>query len=182
MKRNLAFTAIAVFSLALLAGCAKDADSVGSTSDAPGSSDGVSEDVVGGISDSDEAVGFNIDESSEADGDQAVDPLSQRTVYFNYDESIVSEEAQIIIQAHAEVLLENSDANLTIFGHADERGTREYNLALGDQRAAAVSSFFQEYGVDALRISVFSFGEERPAAMGADESAWRLNRRVEFDY
>lgn len=185
MKQNLIFIGIAIFSLALLGGCAKDVESVDiTTTDSPDSSDGVSGDEVSGVSETGDAVQFEIDsdDSSGTDNNQAVDPLSQRTIYFGYDESVVSEEAQTIIRAHAEVLLENPDANLEISGHADERGTREYNLALGDQRAVAVSSFFQEFGVDISRISVTSYGEERPAAIGSDESAWSLNRRVEFDY
>ncbi len=185
MKRNLIFIGIAIFSLVLLGSCAKDVDTVDiNATDSPGSSDGASSDEVSGVSETGDAVQFNIegDDSSGSDGTQAVDPLSQRTIYFGYDESVVSEEAQTIIRAHAEVLLENPDATLEIAGHADERGTREYNLALGDQRAVAVSSFFQEFGVDISRISVTSFGEEQPAVIGSDESAWSLNRRVEFDY
>lgn len=185
MKRNLLFIGIATFSLILLAGCAKDVETVDiTTTDSSGSSDGVSGDEVSGVSGTGDAVQFDIDgDHSTGTGDtEVVDPLSQRTVYFGYDESVVSDDAQIIIRAHAEVLVENPDANLEIAGHADERGTREYNLALGDQRAVAVSSFFQEYGVDVSRISVISYGEEVPAVMGSDESAWSLNRRVEFDY
>ncbi len=185
MKRNLIFIGITIFSLVLLAGCAKDVETVDiTTTDSLDPSDGASGDEVSGVSETDDAVQFNIDgdDASGTGASQAVDPLSQRTIYFGYDESVVSEEAQTIIRAHAEVLLENPDANLEIAGHADERGTRDYNLALGDQRAAAVSSFFQEFGVDVSRISATSYGEENPAAIGSDESAWSLNRRVEFDY
>ena len=185
MIRSLFFIGITIFSLVLLAGCAKDVESVDITTvDSPESSEGVSGDEVSGVSGTGDAVQFGIDgDDTTGTGDtQAVDPLSQRTVYFGYDESIVSDEAQTIIRAHAEVLIENPDAKLEIFGHADERGTREYNLALGDQRAVAVSSFFQEFGVDVSRISATSYGEELPAVIGSDESAWSLNRRVEFDY
>ena len=182
MIRNLFIIGVTIYSLVLLAGCAKDVESVDiTTTESP---EGISSDEVSGVSGTGDAVQFDIDSDDSAiTGDtQAVDPLSQRTVYFGYDESIVSDEAQTIIRAHAEVLLDNPDANLEIFGHADERGTREYNLALGDQRAVAVSSFFQEFGVDVSRISATSYGEELPAVIGSDESAWSLNRRVEFDY
>ena len=184
MKRSLYFVGITLISVLLAAGCAKEGTMEGPGTDAPASGSG---DEVSGISDSGESIGFQIDESSSESGDSqsgsgGVDPLSQRTVYFEYDEAIVSDEAQTIIRAHADVLLENPDANLQISGHADERGTREYNLALGDLRAQAVSVYFQNYGVDVARISVISYGEENPASIGADEDSWRLNRRADFDY
>ena len=185
MKRNLYFTGTALISLVLLAGCAKEMETTEVTSvDAPGS---VSGDEVTGVSGTGDTVQFNIDDGTSGSGGTQsgtgdVDPLSVRTVYFGYDEAIINDEAQAIIRAHAEVLVENPDATVLISGHADERGTREYNLALGDQRAEAVSSYFQEFGVDVSRISVVSFGEESPAAMGSNESAWSLNRRAEFDY
>ena len=185
MKRILFFAGTALISLVLLAGCQKEMTSTDTTTTAePGASD-----QVAGIDGTDGGVGFDIADGdssaadgSQATGDEVVDPLSLRVIYFGYDESVVNEEAQMIIRAHAEVLAVNPDVNLQISGHADERGTREYNLALGDQRAEAVSSYFQQYGVDASRISVVSYGEEIPAVMGSDEDAWGKNRRAEFDY
>ncbi len=121
------------------------------------------------------------DQADEVDS-LAMDPLSQRLVYFGFDESIVTEEAQVIIRAHAQLLAQHPEVTLHLAGHADERGTREYNLALGEQRAVAVSAFFQEFGVDATRITTVSFGEELPAVTGADEESWALNRRVEITH
>ncbi len=110
------------------------------------------------------------------------DPLSKRVVYFEYDSSNVDDESRRVIEAHAASLLNNSLANIVLEGHADERGTREYNLALGEQRAKAVSRLFQAYGVTGDRIQTVSYGEERPAALGNEESSWALNRRVEILY
>jgi len=87
-----------------------------------------------------------------------------------------------LIRAPAELIAANPDVDLHLAGHADERGTREYNLALGDQRAQAVSAFFQEFGVDASRITTVSFGEEMTAVAMSDEDAWALNRRVEMTH
>ncbi len=110
------------------------------------------------------------------------DPLSKRVVYFEYDSSLMTPEAQVIAEAHANYLLSNPGVSLVLEGHADERGTREYNLALGEDRAKSVSQFMQAVGVQSSRIRTISYGEERPVALGHDESAWSLNRRVEILY
>lgn len=168
--------AVAIFSLIFLAGCMKAADSSKEAmSDTPSadSSDTVTSEEESVL------VEMGLDESAE---EAAMSALEQSTVYFDYDESIVSEQAQEVIRAHAGALAENPDVALHLAGHADERGTREYNLALGEQRAHAVSAFFQEFGIDASRITTVSFGEEMPAVAGSDEESWALNRRVEFSH
>ena len=127
----------------------------------------------------------NISESdslSSGDADNEENLLLVKTVYFEYDESRVSEDARRVIRAHAVVLSRRPDIGVYIEGHADERGTHEYNLALGDQRGEAVSRHFQEYGIDKSRITVVSFGEEIPRALGSDEDFWSLNRRAEIIY
>ena len=86
------------------------------------------------------------------------------------------------IEAHARYLSEHSGAQITLEGHADERGSREYNVALGERRAVAVRQLMTLLGANASQIRTVSYGEERPAAAGHDESAWRLNRRVEIVY
>ena len=83
-----------------------------------------------------------------------------------------------VIEAHSQFLIENSGINVVLEGHADERGTREYNLALGEARADAVAEIMIAFGVAPGRIQTISYGEERPEALGSDESAWQLNRRV----
>ncbi len=110
------------------------------------------------------------------------DLLAQRRVHFAFDSSTIDEEARAIIQAHAEYLAANPQIKLKLEGHCDERGTREYNLALGERRAQSVEKLMRVLGVDGKRITTTSYGEEKPLAPEHDESAWRLNRRVEIMY
>ncbi len=108
--------------------------------------------------------------------------LSRRTVYFDFDSSEISGEAQQIIEAHARYLAANPGATVTLEGHADERGTREYNLALGERRGESVRRLMTLIGASSPQLGVVSYGKERPAVEGHDESAWRFNRRVEIVY
>lgn len=115
--------------------------------------------------------------------DSGDDPLlAERVVYFDYDSSLLRAEADAVVRAHARNMLQNPAGRLILEGHADERGTREYNLALGEDRAKSVADLLQAMGVDGARIQTISYGEERPVALGHDESAWGLNRRVELLY
>lgn len=109
-------------------------------------------------------------------------PLAQRVIYFEFDQSTVKSEYLPVVEAHAGYLRENPNVTLTLEGHADERGTREYNIALGDRRANAVSQMMLFQGVAARQVQVVSFGEERPAVFGQDEASWGLNRRVVLVY
>lgn len=109
-------------------------------------------------------------------------PLSKRVVYFDFDSSEVKGDDREVIMAHAQYLLSNPNEKVVLEGHADERGTREYNIALGERRAKAVSQLMVLQGVAQSQIDVVSFGEERPVALGHDESAWSVNRRVEILY
>lgn len=104
-----------------------------------------------------------------------------RVVYFAYDSSSVTNEGRAVIQTHVRQLKANPTTQVLLEGHADERGTREYNLALGESRANAVALLM---GLDLGpgRIQTISYGEERPVARGSSESDWRLNRRVEIRY
>lgn len=108
--------------------------------------------------------------------------LSQRIVYFDFDSSTVREDALPIIKAHADYLAINAGVGVTLEGHADERGTREYNIALGERRADAVRRLLIANGVASNQIRTISYGEERPAMLGHNESAWSANRRVELMY
>ena len=110
------------------------------------------------------------------------DPLSKRVVYFEYDSIVLTTEATRIVEVHAEYLENNRDMALVLEGHADERGTREYNLALGESRAKAVAEVFLGLGVSEDAIRIISYGEERPVDLGQSEDAWSLNRRVEILY
>ena len=108
--------------------------------------------------------------------------LSKRVIYFDFDKSNVRPEYRGIVSAHAAYTAANSSARVTLEGHADERGTREYNLALGERRAQSVADVFMALGVSAANIENVSYGEENPVADSHDDSAWRLNRRVEIRY
>jgi len=110
------------------------------------------------------------------------DPLSKRVVYFEFDSIMLTPEGTRIVEAHAEYLENNRDMALVLEGHADERGTREYNLALGESRAKAVAEVFLGLGVSEDAIRIISYGEERPVDLGESEDAWSLNRRVEILY
>ncbi len=99
--------------------------------------------------------------------------------YFEFDQSILSSEARAALTVHAE-MLRSSPKSVRLEGHADERGSREYNMALGERRANAVRDFLVLQGVDASYIETVSYGEERPAELGSYESAWTRNRRVEM--
>jgi len=101
-------------------------------------------------------------------------------VYFDYDSDVVSEEGRQVLKYYAEKLLAQPDIHVRLEGHTDERGSPEYNLALGERRANAVKEVLVLYGVDTARIEVISYGEARPAVQGHDESAWAKNRRVEL--
>ena len=110
-----------------------------------------------------------------------VDPLAgvDTVFYFDFDKSLLSSEARSALILHAEQLQINP-RKIRLEGHGDERGTREYNLALGERRADSVRGFLIQQGVDAANIEVISYGEERPADLGSTESAWSKNRRVEL--
>ncbi len=98
-------------------------------------------------------------------------------VFFGYDRYDISPEAQTILQQQAEWMKRYPNVRLSIEGHCDERGTREYNLALGERRANSVKNYLTSMGVDVSRISTVSYGKERPAVMGATPEAWAQNRR-----
>lgn len=101
-------------------------------------------------------------------------------VYFEYDSSHVSEEDQAVVEEVARYLENNPDQGVIIEGHCDERGSREYNMALGERRALAVRAYLVGLGIAPSRIQTKSMGEEDPVAMGHDEESWQQNRRAEF--
>ena len=109
-------------------------------------------------------------------------PLSKQTVYFMLDSSQVQQDFVPIIAAHAHYLQGNPGQRMVLEGHGDERGSREYNIALGEQRAKSVANMMKAQGVSESQLDVVSYGEEKPAAFGHDESSWELNRRVELVY
>ncbi len=114
--------------------------------------------------------------------DDPSSPLSNQVIYFEFDKSEIKPEYREIVEAHARYLASNPNATITLEGHADERGTREYNIALGDRRADAVQRLMSVLGVSGQQVRTVSYGEERPAANGHGENAWSKNRRVEIIY
>lgn len=108
--------------------------------------------------------------------------LSKRSVYFDYDSNLVKDEFKPIVAAHARYLQQNGAAKMKIEGNADERGSREYNLALGQRRAEAVRQMMQLLGAQAGQIETVSFGEEKPRCTDHDEKCWWQNRRGDIVY
>ena len=108
--------------------------------------------------------------------------LNTRTIYFDYDSSQIKPEFDAVVEAHANYLAAHPTVTVTLEGNTDERGSREYNLALGERRAKAVKQQMTLLGANGDQIHVTSYGEERPAVQGHDESAWSKNRRVEIVY
>lgn len=103
-------------------------------------------------------------------------------IYFEFDSSAIDADNRLIVEQHAAYLTANPALKVSLQGNTDERGTREYNLALGERRASSVERMLRVLGVSSDRITTISYGEEQPVAMGHNESAWRLNRRVEIIY
>ncbi|MBX2834830.1 MAG: peptidoglycan-associated lipoprotein Pal [Micavibrio sp.] len=133
--------------------------------------DGTSEDALGDIYQ--DGMGGNAAPGTQAD---LVVNVGDR-VFFGYDSYDISSEARSTLDRQANWLKQYSNVSITLEGHADERGTREYNLALGERRANAVRNYLVASGVDASRINVVSYGKERPAVPGANDTAWAQNRR-----
>ncbi|HZZ92984.1 MAG TPA: peptidoglycan-associated lipoprotein Pal [Usitatibacter sp.] len=109
-------------------------------------------------------------------------PLSKRSVYFDFDSNEVKDEYRGLLQAHARYIADHRDARVRIEGNTDERGSREYNLALGQRRAEAVKRVMTVLGADGNRIETISYGEEKPKSQGHDEAAWAENRRADIRY
>jgi peptidoglycan-associated lipoprotein len=130
---------------------------------------------------SDSEIGRSVDASGNPINPQTGVALT-RVFYFDYDKAVLQPESLAILEQHAAFLKASPDRRVTIDGFTDERGTREYNLALGERRADAVATFLVSQGVRRSQIDVVSYGEERPADPGHSESAWAKNRRAELVY
>lgn len=109
-------------------------------------------------------------------------PLARRSVYFQYDSFVVQPEFQPVVETHARFLTTNKNRRVVIEGNTDERGSREYNLALGQKRADAVRRALATLGVEDAQMESISFGEEKPRALGSDETSMAENRRVDLNY
>jgi peptidoglycan-associated lipoprotein len=130
-----------------------------------------------------EARGLGVDRDLRADPlDDPQSVLAGRLVYFDFDRDTVRSEFVPMLEAHARYLSQNPGARLRLEGHADERGTREYNLALGERRAQAVRRIMTLNGARDAQLDVISYGEEMPVAFTQTEESWARNRRVELVY
>lgn len=109
-------------------------------------------------------------------------PLSKRSVFFDYDSFEIRQEFRAVVEAHAKYLNTNKTKRVLISGNTDERGSREYNLALGQKRAEAVRRALNSLGVSEAQIEAVSYGEEKPRAAGTDENSWSENRRADLEY
>jgi peptidoglycan-associated lipoprotein len=122
--------------------------------------------------------------SPDAEEQPQVEPVPKLhlgPVYFAYDEALLSDEARAELQRAGYLLGSHPELRVLLTGHTDERGTVEYNLALGDQRARVCRDYLSRLGIDGERIRTLTYGEARPAASGSDDTAWSKNRRVEFE-
>ncbi|WP_286238983.1 peptidoglycan-associated lipoprotein Pal [Neptuniibacter halophilus] len=124
-----------------------------------------------------------VSQGTGVSGSSMSDVANLQTVfYFDFDKSVVRAAGFEDLEKHAAYLAANPSAQVVLEGHADERGTREYNIALGERRAKAVERFMQVNGASASQIETVSFGEEKPAILGHSEASWSQNRRVELKY
>ena len=166
--------AVSLLSLAIV-GCAS---SGGTTDEAATTDTSVEERQTQAVPDSQ-----GLDVVTEEQAAMAANPLLDQTVvYFGYDRSEIRPEFKDILNAHAQYLVANPQARVSLEGHCDERGTVEYNLALGERRANTVKRYLVVQGVNPNQLESVSFGEERPAVVGSDDSAWSKNRRTEINY
>ncbi len=135
-----------------------------------------------GVADQLEGRGMVRDDAARGKALDEGSLLSRTTIYFGYDSSEIAPEFRELLRAHGKYLASHPEIRITIEGHTDERGSREYNLALGERRAYAVRQLLMLQGVAPNQLEVISYGEERPVAYEHDESAWRLNRRAVLRY
>lgn len=180
MKRIVAF-ALIVMVLGVLPGCASTGDATTSPEVAGDKARGKS--VAGGSAETGRYGGRNaLGRGGSGDPSDTSGPMSQRVIYFAYDSFDVLPEYVSVVSAHAGYLASHTGRTVTLEGHADERGSSEYNVALGEQRARAVAKLMVLQGVADEQIQIVSYGEEKPASAGHDDAAWQQNRRVEIHY
>ena len=180
MLRHLAYALMVVLAVA---GCASDEETkteTGATGATTVPGTGTGSGIQGGPVSGRPGTGGTVSGSTAAVVNQAEQQLNQSgdTVFFGYDRFDLDEKAQRTLDAQAAVLLRFPQVNVTIEGHCDERGTREYNLALGERRANAAKEYLAALGVSPARMRTISYGEERPLVLGSNEAAWAKNRRA----
>ncbi len=180
MKRTISI-ALLLAGAALLSGCPKKHNVIEppvAGTQVPGSSNGTDSASTSGR-------GLNGDASNQGAngmGDYTTGPLAKKVIYFDFDKSEIKPEFADLITAHAHNLTAHPNLKIKLEGNTDQRGTREYNIGLGERRAQAVRRAMMLQGVAESQLTTVSFGAERPSAEGDDEAAWSQNRRVELVY
>ncbi|NLW81355.1 MAG: peptidoglycan-associated lipoprotein Pal [Desulfovibrionales bacterium] len=165
---------VLVFCLAMAGGCSKKVSSTPAGATAAGSGSGAYG-SQGGLT----AEQLEAQRLAELQR-QAIEKIGADKIYFAFDSNELSQESRAVLTEKAELLKANAGLVLLIEGHCDERGTNEYNMALGERRARAAYDFLVLMGIDSSKLSIISYGEEYPAVQGSNEAAWSKNRRDEF--
>ena len=153
----------------------------GDAADSAGANGGGGAGGAGGASTTGIGADGSLDVTRQVPG-EGEGPLSRLVIYFEFDRSEIRSDFNDMLSAHGAFLSENGNQQVRLEGHADERGSREYNIGLGEQRAQAVRRVLMLQGASAGQVGTVSYGEERPAALGSDENSYSLNRRVELVY
>ncbi len=171
----------AILTIAALAGCASEGGEK-TNSAAQTAPKAPAENTTRGLDSSSQGSGTPVAPSTNGAGSEAAlaAAMKNNTVYFAFDSSEINPEGLTVVEAFGKYLAANSGAKLRLEGHTDERGSREYNVGLGERRAVAVQSALVARGASPGQLSVISYGEERPADPGHTEEAWAKNRRVEI--
>ncbi|KUJ72943.1 hypothetical protein AVO41_04000 [Thiomicrospira sp. WB1] len=141
----------------------------------------VAEESATELAEEDLTQGESLNKGELTPFEQAMGETYDPVIYFGYDQSQLDEASLATVQHFANILVDNPNERIKLIGHTDERGSQEYNLALGERRAQAVAEAFMLYGVSDERMEIISMGETEPAAEGQTEKAWALNRRVEIE-
>lgn len=191
MKLNKTFLALTMMAI-LATGCSSTEEEDSLTESAQGTDASTSGYNDGSMSGSQFGSGSGYNAGTGYDSDAASrlgpefsdpsNPLSKRVIYFELDSAQVKQEFVPVIAAHAQYLTSHPQQHVILAGHADERGSSEYNIALGEQRAKSVERMMRAQGVTGSQLEIVSYGEEKPAVSGSGESAWQMNRRVEVGY
>jgi len=177
--KKIFFLSFLVFSIAACQPVKPDGEAGESGADSKGGAS------AGSISDKGTASGTALDKVVSYEKNAINDSnsvLFERVIYFDYDSSEIRGDFVQLIKHHGKYLALNKDVVIRLEGHTDERGSREYNIALADRRAQAVKRLLSFEGASNKQITIISYGEEKPADLGHNEEAWRLNRRAEFVY
>lgn len=178
---------VLLIAISLLSACSDDKKPVGATDGSQNAANGIKDASTSGLNN---GMGLNAQglpggmNSVNINGTEFNDPNSPqpKVIYFMLDSSEIQPDFVSVVKAHAQYLVANPSLHMLLEGNTDERGSREYNIALGEQRARSVANLLMAQGVSETQLQIVSYGEEKPASSGSDESAWEQNRRVELVY